>query len=110
MAITDYSSYSFDFVYLKRALAYFIPDADLFFGGINHYSELDMDLNEAFGPFVKSADAMIDVLEDFFANGAKPTALYQDRMDGFFYHYDKDNRDRLFEYLSQDETKDKLRG
>ena len=69
-----------------------------------------MDLNEAFGPFVKSADAMIDVLEDFFANGAKPTALYQDRMDGFFYHYDKDNRDRLFEYLSQDETKDKLRG
>lgn len=110
MAITDYSSYSFDFVYLKRALAYFIPDADLFFGGINHYSELDMNLNEAFGPFVKSADAMIDVLEDFFANGAKPTALYQDRMDGFFYHYDKDNRDRLFEYLSQDETKDKLRG
>lgn len=110
MAITDYSSYSFDFVYLKRALAYFIPDADLFFGGINHYSELDMDLNEAFGPFVKSADAMIDVLEGFFANGAKPSALYQERMDGFFYHYDKDNRDRLFEYLSQDEMKDRLRG
>lgn len=110
MAITDYSSYSFDFVYLKRALAYFIPDADLFFGGINHYSELDMDLNEAFGPFVTSADEMIDVLEDFFANDAKPSALYRERMDGFFYHYDKSNRERLYEYLARCEVKDAARG
>lgn len=110
MAITDYSSYSFDFVYLKRALAYFIPDADLFFGGINHYSELDMDLNEAFGPFVTSADEMIDVLEDFFANDAKPSALYRERMDGFFYHYDKSNRERLYEYLARREVKDAARG
>lgn len=103
MAITDYSSYSFDFVYLKRALAYFIPDADLFFGGINHYSELDIDLNEAFGPFVKSADAMLDVLEEFFANGALPLPLYQQRMEGFFYHYDTNNRGRLQSALCRSE-------
>ena len=101
MAITDYSSYSFEFVYLKRALAYFIPDADLFFGGINHYSELDIDLNEAFGPFVKSADAMLGVLEEFFANGASPLPLYRERMDGFFYHYDEENRERLLMYLTR---------
>ncbi|MEC4273414.1 glycosyltransferase [Adlercreutzia sp. R25] len=106
MAITDYSSYSFDFVYLKRALAYFIPDADLFFGGINHYSELDIDLSEAFGPFVKNADAMLDALEEFFANGALPLPLYQERMDGFFYHYDEKNRERLLAYLTQEEVED----
>lgn len=106
MAITDYSSYSFDFVYLKRALAYFIPDADLFFGGINHYSELDIDFNEAFGPFVKSADAMLDVLDEFFANGASPLPLYRERMDGFFFHYDEENRERLLAYLTREEAED----
>lgn len=99
MVITDYSSYSFDFVYLQRAIVYFIPDADLFFGGINHYKRLDIDIHDAFGPFVDNANDLLSVIEKYFNNNCKLDEKYRERMNKFFFYYDNKNCNRLYEAL-----------
>ncbi len=92
LVVTDYSSYSFDFVYLKRGVIYFIPDADLFFGGVNHYGELDIPFEEAFGPLALTSD---DLLEQ----SQKADQVYRSRTESFFLHYDHQNRQRLYDCL-----------
>lgn len=99
--ITDYSSYSFDFVYLKRALIYYIPDEDLFYGGINHYNQLDINLEDAFGPYVHTPDNVIKAVESIIKNDGKPADKYLDRMNGLFMYYDNSQAERLYNWLSK---------
>ena len=97
--VTDYSSYSFDFVYLKRGVIYFIPDADLFFGGVNHYGELDIPFEEAFGPLALTSDDLLEQIHSFLENGQKADQVYRSRTESFFLHYDHQNRQRLYDCL-----------
>lgn len=97
--VTDYSSWVFDFVYLKRAIAYFLPDEQEFKAGLSGYRELDLPLEDGFGPLAKTADELIDSLEGILRRGGSPDARYASRMDGFFLRYDNSQRDRLYEAL-----------
>lgn len=100
--ITDYSSYSFDFVYLNRALIYYITDMNEFRAGINNYNELDMPLDDALGEYARTADEAIDAIERILQNDGKPLDRYAERENGFFLHYDNNQRDRLYEALSHE--------
>lgn len=100
LVITDYSSYSFDFVYLKRGIIYFIPDPDQVFNGSNHYSQLDIPLEDAFGEYVTNSHEAVAAIKRVIENEGKPLPAYREKMDGFFYHYDNHQADRLYEFLT----------
>ncbi len=97
--ITDYSSYSFDFVYLNRAIIYFIPDEQMFHAGLDNYRELDMDLNDAMGEYAATADEAIESLNRILEHDGKPWGRYAQKERGFFLNYDNQQRDRLYTAL-----------
>ena len=102
--ITDYSSYEFDFVYLKRAIMYFFPDEELFRAGLNYYRNLDLPREKGFGPITKTADKAIIKLAEILERHGQPEEVYQNRMNGMFFHYDQHNRDRLYESIMKDKN------
>ena len=97
--ITDFSSFCFDFVYLKKTMMYFVPDDEMFRAGMNDYRKLDLPLEEGFGPFTMTADELLDSLEEYAANNFEPVEPYKSRMESFFLHKDNNCRDRLYEVL-----------
>jgi len=100
--ITDFSSYVFDFVYLKRAILYFVPDILEFRSGIMPYRELDLPFDKAFGELVTDSDSAVKELQKIIANNSQPDKKFSDRMEGFF--LDGDNHaERLYEYLIKNE-------
>ena len=101
--ISDFSSYQFDFVYMKRAILYFFPDEELFRAGFNHYRELDLPLEDGFGELTITSEQALKALEKILANDGRPTPLYAQRMEGFFYDYDDQHRERLYQELMKDE-------
>lgn len=103
--VTDYSSWVFDFVYLKRSIAYFLPDDEEFSAGLNGYNQLDLPLEDGFGPLCKTADELLSALERILEQDGSPTPEYARKMDGFFLHYDNNQRDRLYEALMKSRKK-----
>lgn len=97
--VTDYSSWVFDFVYLKRPIAYFLPDADEFAAGLNGYHQLDLPLEDGFGPLCKTADELLSALDRILEQDGSLAPEYARKMDGFFLHYDNNQCDRLYEAL-----------
>jgi len=96
--ITDFSSYRFDFVYLKRAIIYFFPDEEKW-KYENSYQELDLPLDGMFGDMARTAEEAVELLACIMANGGKPEEKYAKQMDGFFLYYDDKQRDRIYEEL-----------
>ena len=99
IGITDYSSMSFDFLYLNRPLVYFVPDYDLFKAGINHYNQLDIPLDDAFGELALTADDAIAALERIIKNNCKPLQPYQKKYENLFSHNDCNQRERIYKAL-----------
>ena len=97
--VTDYSSWVFDFVYLKRSIAYFLPDDEEFAAGLNGYHQLDLPLEDGFGPLCKTADELLSALKRILEQDGSPAPEYARKMDGFFLHYDNNQRERLYEAL-----------
>ena len=83
--ITDFSSFVFDFAYLSRPVIYFVPDYGQFKAGMNHYRELDLPFEEAFGPLTLDPDAAVAELEKAAGSGFEPESVYKERMDNFYY-------------------------
>lgn len=103
MLITDYSSRSFDFAYMKRPVIYFIPDEKEFTAGLHEFRKLDMPIEEkGFGPVAKSTDGLIDELELSLERQCALVAPYSSRADQLFFHYDTSNRERLYQVLISD--------
>lgn len=94
LVLTDYSSVVFDFVYAGAQIVYFVPDYPEFRSGLNGYHELDLPLEEGFGPLTTSAAQLLDILE-----ADVESAEYAKRRDGFFLHKDTQCRARLYRCL-----------
>lgn len=97
--ITDFSSFCFDFVYLKKTLMYFVPDDEMFRAGMNDYRKLDLPLEEGFGPLAHTSDEAVKALIEIVERNGEPEDVYAKRMDGFFLHSDKNCRDRIYEAI-----------
>ncbi len=101
--VTDYSSFVFDFVFLKRAIMYFVPDMDQFKSGMNHYRELDLPFEDAFGNLVlEPEDAVLELIRLIKRDG-RPDKDYYKRMLGFFYEHNK-YAEGLYKYLTNEES------
>ena len=83
--ITDFSSFVFDFAYLNRPVLYFVPDYGQFKAGMNHYRELDLPFEEAFGPLVLEAEKAVEEVKKMAGLGFEPEEIYKERMDKFYY-------------------------
>ena len=99
MFITDYSSWVYDFVYLKRKILYFLPDEGFFSSGLNGYREVDIPLQDGFGPFCTSGEQLCMELANVL-EGVRPSTQYREA-DGFFLHYDFKQRERLYRSIRQ---------
>ena len=97
--ITDFSSFCFDFVYLKRTMMYFVPDDDMFRAGMNDYRKLDLPLEEGFGPLAHSAEEAVSAITDIIKRNGEADQKYMQRMDSMFLHSDKNCRDRIYEAI-----------
>ncbi len=83
--ITDFSSFVFDFAYLNRPVLYFVPDYGQFKAGMNHYRELDLPFEEAFGPLVLEAEKAVEEVKKMAELKFEPQQPYKERMDKFYY-------------------------
>lgn len=101
VVVTDYSSYCFDFVYLGRAIVFYIPDEELFRAGISGYNDLDMDLSDAMGEYVNTPEGVVGALKRILENSGLPCEPYLSREKSFFLHYDNMQRDRLYSALCE---------
>lgn len=101
VAITDYSSYLYDFVYAGARIMYFLPDEDEFESGVNHYSKLDLPFEEGFGPYSSTPEEAVEKLEELLKQieSGEGADEYRARADEFFLHHDKGNCDRLYSEL-----------
>ena len=96
--ITDFSSFVFDFVYLKRPVLYFVPDIELFEAGLNHYRKLDIPFEEAFGDFSTTGEETVDNVISLIENNCVPEEKYVQRMEGLFFDVD-DHEEALYQEL-----------
>ncbi|MGN0547037.1 MAG: CDP-glycerol:glycerophosphate glycerophosphotransferase [Acutalibacteraceae bacterium] len=97
--ITDFSSFCFDFVYLKKTMMYFVPDDEMFRAGMNDYRKLDLPLEEGFGPLAHNAGQAVKYLCELVNRNGESEEKYLERMNGFFIHSDKNCRDRVYESI-----------
>lgn len=98
--VTDYSSFVFDFVYLRRAIIYFMPDLMQFRAGMNDYRELDIPFEKGFGELTQNGAELCAALEKIIANGGEAIEPYDERCEGFFFDKEKNSCERIYEALT----------
>lgn len=96
--ITDFSSYVFDYACLNRPVIYFVPDMDQFKSGMNHYRELDLPFEKAFGNLCLEATETVSEIEKIAENNFEPEEKFENRMSEFFFDLDH-CADKLYKYL-----------
>ena len=96
--ITDFSSFMFDFIYLKRPILYFVPDLELFEAGLNHYRKLDISFEDGFGEFSSEPQKAVEDVIALLDNGCVPEKKYIERMNGLFINADAPD-EALYEAL-----------
>lgn len=99
--ITDFSSFCFDFVYLKKTMMYFVPDDEMFRAGMNDYRKLDLPLEDGFGPLALTAQQAVSYIEEIILRNGEASEEYKEKTDGFFLHNDNNCRDRIYEALTE---------
>lgn len=93
--ITDYSSISMDFAYMRKPMLYYQFDEEKFRRGQypeGYFSYKD----DGFGPFCATLEDVCHDLERFMANGLAGEQLYSQREEAFFPLYDTDNCKRNY--------------
>ncbi len=108
VAISDFSSYIYDFVYSGCDIIYFIPDIVEFRAGLNHYWELDLAFEEGFGPFCGTPGEVCENLALLLGTDSasmEMRAEYHRRAEEFFLHRDSKNCERFYRALSQGEVR-----
>ncbi len=96
--ITDFSSYVFDYACLSRPIIYYVTDYIEFKSGMNHYKELDLPFDKAFGNMYTESDSVIDEIEHIAKNGYVAEEVFKYRMDNFFVPLDN-CREKLYRWV-----------
>lgn len=102
--VTDFSSFVFDFAYLERPIMYFVPDYLQFKSGMNHYKDLDLPFEDAFGKMFTSPDEAAECLCDIVENDFRLEEKYKKRMKDFYFDFDGNCAENLYKLVKkQDE-------
>ncbi len=96
--ITDFSTFAFDFVYLKRAIMYFIPDITEVRSGMHTFRDFGLPFEEWYGDVTFNPEDALKALEKLLEQGAIPEEKYRQRMDDCFLPFEKP-REGLYQFL-----------
>lgn len=96
--ITDFSSYQFDYVMLKRPILYFLPDEKEVMAGLHSYRSLDLKYEDAFGCLCHTSDHLLLELKQIIENDFQPQEPYLTRMKEFF-SVDQDPSEKIYQEL-----------
>ena len=103
--VTDFSSYVFDFAYLNRPIIYFVPDYPQFRAGLNHYRDLDLPFDEAFGKMFTEADKAAECLCGIIESGFVPEKIFAERMENFYFKFDGNCAENLYKFVVEQDGK-----
>lgn len=96
--VTDYSSVSFDFAYLRKPIIYYQFDEERF--RKYQYAEGYFSYrDDGFGPVVSNADAVIHAIDD--AIEGVNLEKYRKRERSFFTYHDKRNGERIYQAICE---------
>ena len=99
LLITDYSSVSCDFAYLKKPVIYIEGDKEEFYK--NHIYEegfFDEEKN-GFGPVCYNYETLINVLIKMIENNCKLEEKYENNIKKFFKYRDSENCKRVYDEM-----------
>ena len=96
LLISDYSSVTFDFAYLKKALIYYHPNNDYHFDIDKSYFKYD---TMGFGPVTRSQEELTSEIKRLVENRCEMDEVYQKRVDEFFKYIDKNNSQRVIDAI-----------
>lgn len=93
LLITDYSSVSFEFFYMKKPIIFFQFDRDEYERYQGSYMDLEKDL---FGDLATNIDEILDNVRYYVANGFKEKTKYAVLRNKYFKYVDRNNSKRTF--------------
>lgn len=100
LVLTDYSSAVFDFAYMRKPLIYAQFDRDLFYGNVHIVKDGYFDVvRDGFGEVTYDLESTVDCLIEYIKNDCKLKPMYEERIDNFFAHNDKNNCQRIFDKM-----------
>ena len=96
LIITDYSSVTFDFAYLKKPVIYYQHDEDYHFNVDKSYFKYD---SMGFGPVTKTLDELKQQIIRSIESDCQMEEKYEKRVDEFFKYIDKNNSERVIDAI-----------
>lgn len=101
--ITDYSSISFDFAYLKKPLVYYQFDAEQY--RKEQYEEGYFSYEkDGFGPVLTSCNQVVEFISEIYNSDYEQfnnRKLYLERVENFFEFFDQKNTSRVYAAIEQ---------
>ena len=98
--VTDHSSVQLDFAYMKKPLAYYQFDEEMYWAHHHKRGYFD-DARDGFGPVFAQADELMEYIEKRAAAGFVNEEKYLERHKAFFTLYDTDNSKRNYEAIKE---------
>lgn len=101
LLITDYSSVSFDFAYLKKPVIYTQFDEEKFYANQIYekgYYQYDKD---GFGPVFKDYEKTMKTIIKYIENDCEIEQKYLKRIEKFYKYTDKNNSKRVYEEIKK---------
>lgn len=95
--ITDYSSVSFDYAYLKKPMFYYQFDKDEVYSGKHTYNGTIFDYNlQGFGEVLEEHETLIDKIIEKIEGNCIMDDKFKQRVDNTFAYSDKNNSERVY--------------
>ena len=98
MLVTDYSSVSWDVLYMGKPVVFYQYDTEAYLGTWGSYIDLEKDTP---GVRVTDADALIDAIVECIEGGFVLDEEVAAKRDDFFAYTDQDNTKRICEVLKE---------
>lgn len=98
--VTDHSSVQLDFAYMKKPLAYFQFDEEMFWAKHHKRGYFD-DSRDGFGPVFADVESLMDYIEQRAAVSFENEDVYLKRHDDFFTLYDTNNSKRTYDAIKE---------
>lgn len=97
--ITDYSSVSCDFAYLKKLVIYMKFDKEEFFSNHIYEEGIFNEEKDGFGPVCYDYETSVKTVIDFMKNDFKLSKEYEENINKFFKFRDNKNCERVYNEL-----------
>lgn len=98
LLVTDYSSVSFDFAYLKKPVLYYHYGEDYHFNLEESYFDYE---TMGFGEVCRSEDELVEIIGEYMENDCKMKDKHVKNVEDYFLFTDKNNCMRVHEAIKK---------